>query len=113
MFSGDTPMYLEAHFAKKSLLPQGIILAFGNSLGQDEAFFLLITSFHKRRGCSFPLQAARVRIHNLFNETKEDGNDDDSLESLTKDNEENWDGKDVTRHGRRSLREGRSLGKAS
>ena len=52
-------------------------------------------------------------MHNLFDETKEDGNDDDSLESLTEDNEENWDGKDVTRHGRRSLREGRSLAKAS
>jgi hypothetical protein len=106
-------MYLEAHFANESSLPQGIILAFVNSLGRDDAIFLLITSFRKKRGCGLPLQAARVCMHYLFDETEEDGNDDDGLESLTKDNEENWDGKDVTRHGRRSRGDGRSLGKAS
>ena len=50
-------------------------------------------------------------MHNLFDETKEDGDYDDSLESLTKDNEEYGDGKDVTRHGRRSVREVRGLEK--
>ena len=106
-------IYLEAHLAKEPSLPQGIIFAFGKSLGRVDALFLLVTTSRRRRGCGLPLQATRVCVHNLFNETKEDRDDDNSFKSFTKDNEENGDGKDVTRHGRRGLREGRSLGKAS
>jgi hypothetical protein len=45
----------------------------------------------------------------LLQESKEDGDDDDRLKSLSKDDKENWDRKDINRHSEYWSRESLSV----